>query len=130
VQGFRFHHAALALSVAALALAGCGSSSSTSSESPAVQQGNAPVKTAFDAPGYPAACHKSLETPNSHGAAFSPSQAQVFCGCLQQQAQSRGLSSQSEQSITLDQYKSIFAACKSSLSSSGSSGSSGGTATY
>src|SRR5437588_12534120 len=87
--------ASLALSLA-LALAGCGSSNSTSSESPAVQKGNAPVKVTFTDPGYRAACEKSLQTPNSQGAALNPGQAQAFCGCLEQQAQSRGLSQQSE----------------------------------
>src|SRR5438309_3738830 len=121
MPGSLSHRTALVGSLASLALAGCGSSNSTSSESPAVQKGNAPVKVTFTDPGYRAACEKSLQTPNSQGAALNPGQAQAFCGCLEQQAQSRGLSQQSEQSISDAQFKSMFAACQHQLGTSGSS---------
>lgn len=105
-----------------VAIAGCGSSNSSSAygNTPAVQRGNAPVSVSFNSSGYPAACQKSLETPNSQGAAFTPAQATSFCACLVQQAGSSGLASESEASITNDQFKSLFATCRSQLSGQGS----------
>ena len=102
---------ALVLGLAAIVATGCGSSSSSS----AVRQGNTPVKLAFNDPGYPAACEKSLETADSKGNAFNADQAKTFCGCLRQQARSGGLSSQSEDSITNDQFRSLFSTCQAQL---------------
>jgi hypothetical protein len=115
----RTRHVALGLSLAALGVAGCGSSSSSSSSgtTPAsvVKQGNAPVKVAFNDPGYPAACEKSMETPDTKGNALSPAQAKTFCGCVQQRAQSQGLSTQSEESISVDQFRAMFTTCEAQL---------------
>lgn len=121
----RTHTIALAVSTVALAAAGCGSSSSSSNTTrtapPAsvVARGNAPVKLTFSDPGYPAACEKSLETPNGKGDAFNTAQAKAYCGCLQQQAQSQGLASQSEQSIKLAQFRSLFSTCLAQLRAAG-----------
>jgi hypothetical protein len=120
---FRTHHIALIVTTVALAAAGCGgSASSTSQTSPpsaAVARGNAPIKLTFADRGYPAACHKSLETPNEKGNALNPAQAKTFCACLQQQAQSRNLSSQSEQSISNAQFRTLFSACLAQLRGTG-----------
>ncbi len=112
------------LLVGAVVIAGCGSSSSSSSSgsgsASAVARGNAPVSVAFDSSRYPAACQKSLETPNSQGAAFTSAQASTFCACLQQQARSKRLASESEQSITDDQFRALFHTCEAQLSSQAS----------
>jgi hypothetical protein len=105
-----------------VAIAGCGSSNTSKGygTTPAVARGNAPISVSFDSSAYPAACQKSLETPNSQGAAFTPAQASTFCTCLVQQAGSSGLASESEASITNDQFKSLFDTCRGQLSGQGS----------
>lgn len=119
-------HLTPVLIAAAVAVAACGSSSKTTTSAKAptpatsstasvptsvVAEGNAPVKLAFDSAGYPAACQKSLETPNSKGHAFTHGQAKTMCGCLQQKARAKGLSSESEESITVKQFASLFKTC-------------------